>query len=226
MSVQSPSRLLLTIAYVLFVLAACGGSAAPTSPSPATPAPSPSPAPTPAPAPPPAPQPPPVVTFGPGQHRVGTDVQPGRYYSDPASGCYWERQSGFGGTPGETIAFVLVDFDAAQWIVDILPSDRAFMTRAPCGTWFSTPRPSVASSIGPGVWIVGEQVAPGLYQTNASPGCHWQRLRHFTDEPGGVIASDLISSASTQFVTVRADDAGFRSDASCGTWTRASASTG
>jgi hypothetical protein len=222
MSSRSRFPLLPTLAYALVVIAACGGSSVPTSPTPPTPAPPPGTA-APAPAPAPAPQPPPVVTFGPGQHRVGTDVQPGRYYSDPAPGCYWERQSGLGGTAAETIAFAVVDFDAAQWIVEILPTDRGFMTRPPCGTWFSTPRTFVPSSIAPGVWAVGEQIAPGLYQTTASPGCHWERLRDFTGEPGGIIAGDLIGSAGTQFVTVRADDAGFRSEAPCGTWTRAQA---
>jgi hypothetical protein len=147
-------------------------------------------------------------------------VQPGRYYADPSQGCYWERQSGLGGTPAETTALALIDYDAAQWVVDILPTDRAFMTRTQCGTWFSTARTSVPSTIAPGVWVVGEQVAPGLYQTSASAGCHWQRLRRFTGEPADVIASDVIGSNSLQFVTVAATDAGIRSDAACGTWTR------
>ena len=204
----------LAAAYVLAAAAACDGSSTPTSPSPA-----PMPAPAPSPAPPSPPPPPPVVTFEPGQHRIGSDIDAGRYYADPAAGCYWARQSEFGGTPAETIAFQFIDFDAAQWVVDISPSDRGFTARAPCGTWFSTPRHPMQASIPPGVWVVGAQVAPGLYQTSASPGCHWERLRHFTGEPDGVLAQDLLGSAGPQFVNIAAGDAGFRSDAACGTWT-------
>jgi hypothetical protein len=163
--------------------------------------------------------------FGPGQHRVGADVQPGRYFSDPSPACYWERQSGPGGTAGETIAFAVIDFDAAQWVADILPSDYAFMSRPACGRWFSTERQRLAGSVPAGVWIVGAQMAPGLYQSSVSAGCHWERLRNFTGQPDAVIAGDLIGSSGTHLVTIDVSDAGFRSDAPCGTWTRISGST-
>src|SRR5688500_10506203 len=91
------------ILIALLCAAACSeGSATAPSPSPG-----PSPSPAPAPAPPPSP---PVITFGPGQHLIGSGIQAGRYYSDPASGCYWERQSGAGATAADTIAFTLVSF--------------------------------------------------------------------------------------------------------------------
>lgn len=60
--------------------------------------------------------------FGPGQYRVNSDIAPGRYYSDPAYGCYFERQRGFGGTLGDIIANEFIGFDAQQWIVDIRSS--------------------------------------------------------------------------------------------------------
>ena len=212
---------LVSVVAALAATLACGSST-PASPSPA-PAPAPGPAPTPAPS--PSPPPAPVVMFGPGQHRVGSDIQPGRYFSAPTASCYWERQSGPGGTARETIAFALVDFDAAQWVVDILPSDYSFMSRTSCGNWFSTQRQALTGSIPPGVWIVGGQVTPGMYQSSVSAGCHWERLRNFTGQPDAVIASDLIGSSGTQFVTINASDAGFRSDAPCGTWSRASSTT-
>jgi hypothetical protein len=73
-------------------------------------------------------------------------------------------------------------------------------------------------SIPPGVWVVGTQVTPGLYQASVAAGCHWERLRHFNGQPDGIIASDLIASAGPQFVTIAASDAGFRSDVACDTW--------
>lgn len=200
---------------VMASTAACGSGSTPTSPSapPATAGP---------PSAPPAPEPPrPPVTFGQGQHRVGTDIQPGRYYSDPAPGCYWERQSGLGGTPTETIAFQIVNFDAAQWVVDILPADRGFLSRPACGTWSDAPAHPAQTSIPPGIWVVGVQVAPGVYQTSAAAGCYWERLRHFNGQPDAIVASDLVGAAGPQFVTVLASDAGVRSDAACGTWMRA-----
>src|SRR5687768_17260240 len=185
---------------MMLLAAACGGggddSASPTgptrvvspppvaglpTPSPgSSPTPAPGPTPTPAPTPPPptpapTPTPPPAPTprtqFGAGQYRVGTDISPGRYYSDPANGCYWERQSGLGGTSAEIIANEFISFDARQWIVDIAASDRGFSTSAQCGTWFSMPRSGAQSTIPPGVWLVGSQISPGTYQANVQADC-------------------------------------------------------
>ncbi len=99
----------------------------------------------------------PRTTFGAGQYLVGTDIAAGRYFSAPSNGCYWERQSGLGGTLGEIIANDFIGFNAAQWIVDIRSSDRAFKTDADCGTWYNTPRQGAQASIPPGVWLVGSQ---------------------------------------------------------------------
>src|SRR5262245_54172650 len=93
----------------------CGGESTPSAPTSTPPAastpapapapapappPAPSPAPSPAPAPAPAPKPPsgPRTSFGNGQWLVGADIAAGRYFADPASGCYWERQRGLGGS--------------------------------------------------------------------------------------------------------------------------------
>ena len=75
----------------------------------------------------------PRTRFGPGQHRVGRDIRPGRYFSDPRRGCFWERLSGFGGTISDTIANEFIGFDAGQWIVDIKASDVGFSTDDDCG---------------------------------------------------------------------------------------------
>jgi hypothetical protein len=161
------------------------------------------------------------VTFGPGQHRVGAAIAPGRYFSDPASGCYWERQSGTGGTAAETIAFGFVGFDPAQWIVDISGTDHAFQTNGACGAWSNRPKGAAQATIPPGMWLVGMQVAPGTYRSSVAAGCTWERLRDFGGTTGSVIASELIAADGTAFVTVNSGDVGFSSNASCGTWTRA-----
>jgi hypothetical protein len=231
------------VTIVLGAALACGGNTAPVSPTPTpvpapAPAPDPTPAPAPQPAPAPAPQPaptpapspaptpaptpePPLVSFGPGQHRVGSVIAPGRYFGDPGSGCYWERQSGAGGTAAETIAFDFVGFDAGQWIVDILPTDHSFLTNSACATWTNRPRAANPSAIAPGMWLVGTQVSPGTYRTTAAAGCNWERLRDFAGTSASVIGGEFIGAGGTAFATIASTDVGFSSDAACGTWLRA-----
>lgn len=161
--------------------------------------------------------------FGPGQHRVGSDIVAGRYFSVPRRGCFWERLSGFSGTLNDTIANEFIGFDAGQWIVDIKASDRAFSTDAECGTWFPGRRGNIKQTITPGIWLVGPQIAPGTYRANAQRGCFWQRLRSFTGRTSeSTIANDFVGTAGIQRVTISSSDKGFESDDDCGTWTRVS----
>ena len=163
----------------------------------------------------------PATQFGAGQHRVGTAIAAGRYYSDPTSGCYWERQSGVGGTLAEIITNDIVSFDAGQWIVDILASDVAFQTNAECGTWYNTPRRgSLGNTIPPGVWQVGTQIAAGTYTTNAQESCYWERRSNFQNTIAAVLANDFADEAMPMSVTIAASDAGFFASAECGNWSR------
>jgi len=60
--------------------------------------------------------PPPPVGFGAGVYMVGTTVAAGRYYSEPASACYWERLSGLGGTLSDIITNDFISGGYAQAI--------------------------------------------------------------------------------------------------------------
>jgi hypothetical protein len=163
----------------------------------------------------------PRTSFGPGQYRVGADMPVGRYYNDPSSGCLFQRVSGFGGTAAETLAQQSVDFDAGQWIVDLLSTDTGFVTNANCGTWFTTPRRGLLTTITAGMWIVGAQVTPGTYQApNALQGCYWQRVSNFTSAGTAIIANAFVTSPGAQLVTIASTDAGFSTTTECGTWTR------
>ena len=164
----------------------------------------------------------PRTSFGSGQYLVGSDIASGRYFSAPASSCYWERQSGLGGSLGEIIANEFVGFNAGQWIVDILSSDRGFETNSGCGTWNTSLRGGLQADIRPGVWLVGSQIAPGRYRTQASSGCYWERVRNFQGTLSAVIDNEFVGSAGQQIVDIRSSDAGFHNDADCGTWTRIS----
>ncbi|HEX8031357.1 MAG TPA: choice-of-anchor D domain-containing protein [Vicinamibacterales bacterium] len=163
----------------------------------------------------------PRTTFGPGQYRVGTDIPAGRYYSDPVNGCHFQRLRGFGGGPSDVIADTIINFDAGQWIVDLLPSDAGFSTDANCGAWFTTPRRGILTSIPPGMWIVGAQLTPGTYRAdNSAAACYWQRVSSFTGAIDAVIASAFVSSGGAQLVTIAGTDAGFSGTIECGTWSR------
>lgn len=164
----------------------------------------------------------PRTTFGAGKYLVGSDIASGRYFSDPADGCYWERLSGLGGSLDDIIANEFVGFNASQWVVDIWNSDKAFSTDSDCSTWFQSPRRGHEANISPGVWLVGSQVSPGLYRANVSSGCYWERMRDFTGTLDGIIDNDFIGSAGPQLVEIRSGDVGFYNDGDCGTWTPAS----
>jgi len=164
----------------------------------------------------------PRAPFGGGQFRLGEQLIAGRYFADPLqSGCYWERQRGLSGTLGDIIANKFVTYDGQQFIIDILPSDVGFKSDPKCGTWFDSPRHGPQSSIPPGVWLVGTQVAPGTYESTPSGSCYWERLKNFQHQGfSGVIANGFGAVGKTQSVTIVASDAGFSTDANCGTWTR------
>ena len=171
----------------------------------------------------PRPIPPPTTertSFGAGTWLVGSEIEPGRYFTNPRAGCYWERLSGLGGTLADTIANEFIGFDSPQEIVDIAPSDRAFDADEDCGTWDQTPEPSPpAGTIPPGTWLVGGQIAPGVYEVDAGDGCYWERLSGF----GGrgiddVLANDFVSGGGRQLVEIAPDDVGFSNDVDCGTW--------
>jgi hypothetical protein len=165
----------------------------------------------------------PRIQFGAGQYLVGSDISPGRYFSDPADGCYWERESGLGGNLSDIIANNLIEFDAPQWIVDVLPTDTAFKTEADCGTWFNAPRLVDQAAISPGMWLVNSQLPAGTYRANASLDCYWERLRNFEGTLSAILANNFVTSEGQQLVDIKASDAGFHSEPECGTWTRVSA---
>ena len=163
----------------------------------------------------------PRTTFGPGQYRLTADIPSGRYYSDPSNGCHFQRVRGFGGTTAEVISDNIINFDAGQWIVDLLPSDGGFVTDANCGFWFPTPRRGLSQTITPGMWIVGAQIVPGTYRAESSANaCYWQRLSSFTGSVDAIIASAFVTSSGVQLVTIANTDAGFSTTPECGTWIR------
>ncbi len=73
----------------------------------------------------------PQASFGSGTVAVGDQVTPGRWRSDGAGLCYWERLSGLTGGLHEVLASATVEGPAE---VEGLPGDVAFGSLG-CGTW-------------------------------------------------------------------------------------------
>jgi hypothetical protein len=171
----------------------------------------------PAPAPPPPPPAPAVLPVG--TTMIGPDSPPGRYIAAGAQdGCYWERLRGLSGESGDIIANDFRGF-TGRAIVDIGANDLAFKNDADCGPFVSY-RPSMAPTtiITPGDWVVGSEIVPGTYATNASDGCYWERVSSFGNTFSEILANDFIADAGPAFVTIKSADVGFKTDGECGTW--------
>ena len=150
--------------------------------------------------------------FGNGTHIVGTAVKPGRYVTTTASTmCYWERVSGFGGSFGEIISNG--NGDGAHLVIDILGSDKGFKTSG-CGTWVPySPKP--AAKITDGIWVVNDEIAPGLWQASKPAKCYWERVSDFTGGFSSIISNEYEGG----LVQIEPSDIGFGSSG-CGTWTK------
>jgi hypothetical protein len=157
-------------------------------------------------------------TFGSGTWRVGSDIPPGLYRNSDSSGfCYWARLSGLGGTLNEIIAN---NFSSSIQTVQIKPGDVGF-TSDRCGTWSQAliaPSSGPSQPFGAGDWIVGTEIAPGLWRNSDSSGsCYWARFSGFGGTLNEIIANYFGSSIQT--VQIKPGDVGFTSDR-CGTWTK------
>lgn len=200
----------LAAGLVLCVVAGCSPTPSPQSTaasSPASIAPGTNP-PVVTPAPTPAPR-----TFQDGEHRVGTDIEPGTYRAVKAPSsvaedfCAWERVSGFGGSEAELIAN---SAGVGPRVATVAASDVGFITEN-CGTWTSDLAP-LAGPVGDGVWIVGTDIEPGRYSSDGGQACVWQRLSGF-----GGTSDESLEVGLTGTVEILAGDAGF-SSSHCATW--------
>jgi hypothetical protein len=164
-----------------------------------------------------------VATISDGDWIVSTDVDPGTYRTrSPASLCYWERLSGFGGTLDEIIAN---GAGGGYQVVTIGTGDKGFSTNG-CGGWSADLSPVTSSPTDPitedGIYIVGADVSPGTWRSAGgdSSGCYAARLSGFGGTLDQVISND-VSSEGGLVVTIGSGDAGFETTG-CGTWTKVS----
>lgn len=168
-----------------------------------------------------APPPPPTIDrFSPGQYLVGSQIPPARYEMNATPGCYWERQSGLGGSIGEIITNDFRSY-AGRVIVDIAATDVGFEFDAECGTLSTfVGSNQMATTIPAGTHAVNQHIAPGTYVSMVASGCYWERTAGFSGSLADIITNDFVSTAGQQFVTILASDVGFTSDDDCGVWQR------
>lgn len=184
------------------------------------PTPDPTPEPTPRPTPKPTPEPTPVVaTFGSGDLIVGVDVDPGTYRTrTTASFCYWERLSGFGGTLDEIIAN---GTGGGYFVVTIGEGDAGFSSSG-CGTWSADLSAVTDDTAAPitedGIYIVGEDLAPGTWRSSGGSGfgCYAARLSGFGGTLEDIISNEIASEGGL-IINIAASDRGFETTG-CGTW--------
>lgn len=158
--------------------------------------------------------PPPVRTFEDGTWRVPEDVTPGVYRTMPSDGaCNWVR---FGGN-GEIRA---IRSSRHTMIVEISSADSRFESDR-CTSWstnLASRTRSTTTPFGPGDYLVGMEIEPGLWRnTDSSRTCEWARLSGWSDEPRHTIADGR--GETIQTVALHPDDVGFTSDR-CGSWFR------
>jgi len=165
--------------------------------------------------PPPPPPPPTPPSFGNGTWRVGVDIPAGTYRNLSIGTCYGERLSGLGGTLDEIIANNISD---APMIVTILPSDAAFGSSLCDQPWVAdlSPIKTPTASFDAGMYQVGTEIAPGLWQNSDTSGdCYWERLSGFSWE-----FDDIIANSFSNLVQVLPTDSGFYGSSLCqGVWT-------
>ena len=161
----------------------------------------------------------PLTSFGPGVWIVGVDIEPGTYRSSGGGPfCIWERLSGFGRSSNETIVGEVAIYGEIQ-TVTIMADDAGFSAEPACGTW--SPAPTMgpkATEFGPGVWMIGVDIAPGRYRSSGE-GCFWGRLSGFGGTPSESVGSSINDGIQT--VDIAATDVGFSSLDGCGSWSPA-----
>ena len=145
-----------------------------------------------------------------GTYIVGVDIAPGLYRGEvpeDAFGCTWKRLSSFRGDSDSVIESDLVT--AGQYYLEVLDSDYAAEFTCPV-TAFSTETatPVEDDDTKLGAYIVGFDIAPGLYRGEVPEdafGCTWKRLSSFRGDSDSVIESDLVTTGQYYIEVVDSD---------------------
>ncbi len=161
----------------------------------------------------------PLSEFGPGMYRVGIDILPGIYTASYNDGrCVWFTQEDLTHQPTSTN---LINWWKTGTPVFQITHENVGFYSIRCGTWTRREYDRDQEPLHEfqdGSYLVGIDIAPGLYTTEAADGeCNWFRTAPFgdamPDNSGGYV------SAGRQIAEILPTDTGFHSDG-CGTWKR------
>ena len=156
-----------------------------------------------------------------GTWRVGEelDVAPGIYAAEGQPYCHWERLGGFGGGWEDRLGSRPF-WQGVRTIVEIQPTDVAFMTEN-CGQWQPIEEAlNPIATITDGVWLVGEEISPGIY---AAPGgsrglpCQWTRFSGLGGSLSEEIFGQVLYGGGRQLVEINESHVGFGTYG-CGEW--------
>ena len=114
----------------------------------------------------------------PGTHVVGTDIDPGVYVGMASAGvfCTWERLNNL---KGDIESVIAIGVPEGLFYVEVVDSDLGFTTGCELLPIEQVPaRADFLTSVPIGIYLVGRDIAPGLYRGEASQGalCTWERL--------------------------------------------------
>ena len=84
------------------------------------------------------------------------------------------------------------------------------------------PTPTPEPGLGDGTWIVGTDIAPGLYATSGGEFCYWARLKGFSGTLDDVLVNQI--GTGRQVVSIATNDVGFETNG-CGEWRPISSET-
>ena len=141
-----------------------------------------------------------------GTHLVGSDIAPGVYVGQATEGvlCTWQRLNSL---RGDSKSIIAVNEHKGQFYVEILSDDFAFETNCQLSPIESIPaRAELSKTVPAGMYMVGRDIAPGLYKGEAPTGssCDWKRLSGLTGDLASVTSS--VTPAGQYFVVVVASD--------------------
>lgn len=153
-------------------------------------------------------------TFSDGMWLVGEEMTPGVWRALRPRICSWKRLASIEGDTDVVAA------SGSYLTVEIPASDAAFWSDG-CGWWtqiLTPPSGSPTEPFGPGTWLIGEEIAPGLWQnSDSSEECRWARLSRLD----GLPSSTSATGSGVAVITIQLTHADRAFDSrGCGTWTR------
>ena len=163
----------------------------------------------------PTPTPEPAGVVKPGTYLVVADIDPGIYVGLAPEGvlCIWERLNSL---KGDFESIIAIGLPEGLFYVELLVSDVAVKTECELLPIEQVPaRVEFLTSVPVGTYLIGRDIAPGLYKGEASQGalCTWERLNSLTGDFESIIAIGLPNGQ--YFVEVAPSDLAVRFWLSC-----------